>query len=119
VCLRSDTRCEGERNACQSRPHHRLHRVHYQQLEATKAFYVQVFGWTFEDYGPAYASFSEGKMAGGFAAVGPPSSAGPLAVIFADDLAATEQRVKLAGGTITKETFSLRGGNELAVWHEG
>jgi hypothetical protein len=49
-------------------------------------------------------------------------------VIFVDDLAAAEQRVRGAGGVITKETFSFPGGsrfhfrdpgeNELSAWHE-
>jgi predicted enzyme related to lactoylglutathione lyase len=34
-------------------------------IEATKAFYQQVFGWSFEDYGPDYTSFSDGRIAGG------------------------------------------------------
>ena len=31
-----------------------------------KRFYGQAFGWTFEDYGPDYASFSDGRLSGGF-----------------------------------------------------
>jgi predicted enzyme related to lactoylglutathione lyase len=30
-----------------------------QDLEATKKFFSSVFDWTFEDYGPDYAAFSE------------------------------------------------------------
>ena len=96
-------------------------------IEATKKFYSQVFGWEFVDYGPAYSSFKDGRLAGGFQK-GNPSPAGTLVVIFVDDLPAAEQRVKAAGGRITKETFSFPGGsrfhfsdpsgNELAVWHE-
>jgi hypothetical protein len=51
-----------------------------------------------------------------------------LIVIFVDDLKQTEQRIKDAGGVITKEIFSFPGGsrfhfrdlsgNELAAWHE-
>jgi len=97
-------------------------------IEATKRFYNQVFGWSFEDYGPDYTSFSDGRLAGGFrkAEVAQPSS--PLVVIFVDDLKATEQRVREAGGEISKATFSFPGGsrfhfrdlsgNELAAWHE-
>jgi predicted enzyme related to lactoylglutathione lyase len=79
------------------------------------------------DYGPEYTSFKDGRLAGGFKK-GNPSPGGTLVVIFVDDLPAAEQRVKLAGGSITKETFSFPGGsrfhfsdpsgNELAVWHE-
>lgn len=31
-----------------------------------KAFYGRVFDWTFEDFGPAYATFSRAGMEGGF-----------------------------------------------------
>lgn len=96
-------------------------------LEATKVFYQQVFRWSFEDYGPEYTSFSDGRIAGGFKKGKPGDSCGPLVVVFVDDLDATEQRVRDAGGTITKERFSFPGGsrfhfrdpggNELAAWH--
>ena len=36
-------------------------------LAAVKQFYTQVFGWEFEDYGPEYTSFKDGRIAGGFA----------------------------------------------------
>jgi predicted enzyme related to lactoylglutathione lyase len=94
----------------------------------TKAFYSQVFGWKFTDYGPDYTSFEDGRLAGGFAKVDPVTRGGPLIVIYAADLAAMETAVRAAGGTIVKETFSFPGGrrfhftdpsgNELSVWSE-
>ncbi len=36
-------------------------------LELTRNFYSRVFGWRFEDYGPDYISFQDGRIAGGFA----------------------------------------------------
>ena len=36
-------------------------------IEATKKFYSEIFGWSFTDYGPDYTSFKDGRMAGGFA----------------------------------------------------
>ena len=33
-------------------------------IAATKRFYNQVFGWEFEDYGPDYTSFKDGRLAG-------------------------------------------------------
>ena len=94
-----------------------------------KAFYGQVFGWEFEDYGPEYTSFKDGRMAGGFT-LGPVApGAGPLVVIYVDDLPSTEKQIKEAGGKITKSIFSFPGGsrfhfadpdgNELAAWTEG
>jgi predicted enzyme related to lactoylglutathione lyase len=106
----------------------RIDYVEFPALDTTriKAFYTQVFGWTFEDYGPGYTSFHDGRLGGGFTTE--PGTAGPLAVIYARDLEAVEAEVKAAGGTIVKETFSFPGGrrfhftdpsgNQLAVWTE-
>jgi predicted enzyme related to lactoylglutathione lyase len=101
---------------------------HADDLSATKRFYTQVFGWEFEDYGPDYTSFKDGRIAGGFSR-GPVSpGSGPLVVIFVDDLLSTEKQVMEAGGRIVKEIFSFPGGsrfhfsdpsgNELAAWSE-
>jgi len=35
-------------------------------IERSKAFYGQAFGWTFKDYGPAYCEFADGRLTGGF-----------------------------------------------------
>src|SRR5690349_16118932 len=35
-------------------------------IERTKKFYQAAFGWEFEDYGPDYTSFKDGRIAGGF-----------------------------------------------------
>jgi hypothetical protein len=42
-------------------------------IEDTKKFYSSLFNWKFEDYGPDYTSFSDGRLAGGFTtdALGP------------------------------------------------
>ena len=34
-------------------------------LAKTKKFFSALFGWSFVDYGPDYASFDDGRMAGG------------------------------------------------------
>ena len=36
------------------------------QIASTEEFYGAAFGWKFEDYGPAYTSFFDGRLAGGF-----------------------------------------------------
>jgi len=95
----------------------------------TRQFYEAVFGWKFEDYGPDYTSFVDGRINGGFYksdAVGQGPS--PLVVMYGADLEATEERVKQAGGRIVREIFSFPGGrrfeftdpsgNRLAVWSE-
>ncbi len=97
-------------------------------MGAVKDFYSRVFGWTFTDYGPDYTSFADGRLTGGFWTADKVASGGPLVVIYAADLAAIEDLVLLAGGSIVKETFEFPGGrrfhfrdpvgNELAVWSE-
>lgn len=97
-------------------------------ITKTKTFYTQVFGWKFEDYGPDYTSFTDGRLAGGFYSGASASTRQPLVVIYAQDLEAFEMKVKSAGGSIVKAIFSFPGGrrfhftdpndNELAVWSD-
>ena len=91
-----------------------------------KRFYGSAFGWSFEDYGPDYASFADGRLTGGFQTATDVSPGGPLIVIYATDLEAMERHVRQAGGTIVRPIFSFPGGrrfhftdpsgNELSVW---
>jgi uncharacterized protein len=97
-------------------------------IPRTKAFYQTVFGWKFEDYGPAYTSFFDGRLAGGFTTDGAAPAQHLLVVIYARDLEALQRSIEAAGGKISKETFSFPGGrrfhfldpngNELAVWSD-
>ena len=94
----------------------------------TKAFYQQVFGWKFTDYGPDYTSFEDGRLSGGFTKEGKVIRGGTLVVLYATDLDGTEKKVRDASGIIVKDAFSFPGGrrfhftdpsgNELAVWSE-
>ena len=79
------------------------------EMEATKKFYSELFGWTFEDYGPDYISFVDGRINGGFYRSEEPPATRPLTVIYSADLEGTEARVKTAGG---QREIPLRGG-----WH--
>ena len=97
-------------------------------IAATKQFYSTVFGWKFEDYGPEYTSFMDGRMAGGFTTEAKATPRGILLVIYAGDLNSMQDRIRAAGGVIVKDTFSFPGGrrfhfadpngNELAVWSD-
>ncbi len=97
-------------------------------IEATQRFYSSVFAWKFTDYGPDYTSFEDGRLSGGFTKARTVTAPGVLVVIYAADLAATEAKVKAAGGKIVQEIYSFPGGrrfhfadpngNELAVWSE-
>lgn len=112
-------------------PNH--HRIDYIEFPAAstapaKQFYNSVFGWQFEDYGPDYASFRDGRLAGGFDANPDAKLKSALVVVYSSDLEASEQAVRAAGGQVTRPTFSFPGGrrfhfsdpagNELAVWSD-
>ena len=96
-------------------------------MGAIKAFYGQAFGWTFTDYGPAYAAFEQG-MDGGFDTDAEPHDAPPLVVLYATDLEAMQAKVEAAGGVITAPIYAFPGGrrfhfadpagNALAVWSD-
>lgn len=99
-------------------------------LEASRAFFAQVFGWQFQAYGPDYLAFNDGRLDGGFyrAVAQPPADTGPLVVLYADDLAPVLEQVAAAGGQIVKPVFGFPGGSRfhfrepggttLAVWSE-
>jgi predicted enzyme related to lactoylglutathione lyase len=96
-------------------------------LAKTKLFYEKAFGWTYKDYGPAYADTQSSGVASGIAAHSKQRSE-PLPVIYADDLEASRAAAVAAGAKLTKDIFSFPGGrrfqftdpagNELAVWSE-
>jgi uncharacterized protein len=95
-------------------------------IEATKRFYAGAFGWKFEDYGPDYTSFHEGRLGGGFTKVDLVRTGGPLVVIYATDLESVQAKVREAGGSIEGEILEFPGGrrfhfldpngNRLSVW---
>ncbi len=97
-------------------------------IDATRAFYTQVFRWKFTDYGPDYTSFEDGRLSGGFWKATAVVRGGCLVVMYAADLEAVEKEVVAAGGKIVKPIFSFPGGrrfhftdpngNELSVWSE-
>lgn len=94
-------------------------------MNATKAFYSDAFGWTFVDYGPRYAAFDEG-LDGGFDGDPELGTRVPLPVLYATDLEAMQARVEAAGGIVVKPVYAFPGGrrfhfrdpagSELAVW---
>ncbi len=96
-----------------------------------QAFFTALFGWQFEDYGPDYCSFHDGRLAGGFRradVVVATESGSPLIVFYKEDLAAASARVSELGGTISRDIFSFPGGrrfhftdpngNEFAIWSD-
>jgi predicted enzyme related to lactoylglutathione lyase len=136
VCLKSPPALEHgathrEGIMPQSENHHRIDYIEFPaaSTEPIKKFYSTAFGWKFEDYGPGYTSFQDGRLAGGFD-TSQPATTGPsaLTVIYSSDLETTEKAVRDAGATITRAIFSFPGGrrfhftdpsgNELAVWSD-
>ena len=114
-------------------PHHGIDyvEIYVHNIEEAKQFYASAFDWQFNDYGPGYAGIKKGDGGeyGGLSLTDEKRGAGPLVILFSDDLDATLQRVRQAGGRIVKEPFNFPGGrrfhfadpsdNELAVWGEG
>jgi predicted enzyme related to lactoylglutathione lyase len=95
-------------------------------IAADKQFYANLFGWTFEDFGPEYATFHQAGLEGGFNATRDDGrSRAPLPVLETGDIEAMERSITAAGGRITVPTFAFPGGrrfhftdpsgNELAV----
>ncbi|MEM1032296.1 MAG: VOC family protein [Myxococcota bacterium] len=86
-------------------------------LAAAKAFYGRAFGWTFTDYGPQYAGFVDhargDREAGGLTVVAEVVPGGVLAVIYSDDLEASEAAVVAAGGQVTVPAFDFPGGRRF------
>ena len=100
-------------------------------LSATKEFFTQVFGWSFQDFGPEYAAFSNQGIDGGFFKAelcSTTNSGAALLVFYSQDLEATQDKIKKANGVIVKQIFSFPGGrrfhftepsgNEFAVWSD-
>jgi predicted enzyme related to lactoylglutathione lyase len=97
-------------------------------IAEAKRFYGAAFGWSFQDYGADYASFEDGRLAGGFARADEVARGGPLVVIYALKLEASLARIEEAGGTVVRPIFEFPGGrrfhftdpsgNELAVWSD-
>lgn len=111
--------------------HEKINYVEFpaKDLSATKAFFSAAFGWSFVDYGPDYAAFSDQGLDGGFFASDQCSTCAngsALIVLFSDELEAMQAKVSAAGGTISKAIYSFPGGrrfhfvepsgNEFAVW---
>lgn len=94
-------------------------------VAASKVFYGSLFGWTFHDFGPTYAAFSDAGVEGGFQGESTERTKAPLIVMETNDIEGMQDRLKKAGGTITAPIFLYPGGrrfhftdpsgNELAV----
>jgi predicted enzyme related to lactoylglutathione lyase len=111
--------------------HHTINYIEFSvtDMAEAKRFYTDAFGWSFNDYGPDYAGIREGDgEAGGLRPMDEVTRGGPLVILYSNDLEATLQSVRDAGGEIVVEPFEFPGGrrfhftdpsgNELAVWSQ-
>lgn len=113
--------------------HEKINYVEFpaKDIEATKAFFNSVFGWSFEDFGAEYTAFSNEGLNGGFYKSDLSVSAkngSALIVFYSKNLEGTKLKIENAGGSILKPIFSFPGGhrfhfvdpsgNEYAVWSD-
>lgn len=95
---------------------------------SAKRFYENVFGWTFQDFGPTYSATTDLAANIGLQADEAEKTAAPLPVIQVEDIVAFRDKVAAQGGTVTLDIFDFPGGqrfhftdldgHELAVWQE-
>ena len=113
--------------------HEKINYVEFpaKDIEATKAFFSAVFGWSFVDYGPGYTAFSDEGIDGGFFKSDLSTSiehGRALVVFYSNELEKTQLKIEQHGGEIVKTIFSFPGGrrfhfsdpsgNEYAVWSD-
>ena len=100
-------------------------------FSATKDFFTGLFGWSFQDYGPDYAAFDDGRTTGGFFLSETTSAVekgAPLVVFYSADLEKISKDAARLGGKIIREIFEFPGGRrfhfeapgggEFAIWSE-
>ena len=95
---------------------------------ATKKFYGDVFGWSYQSWGDDYSDTKDSGIASGINGSSEHQTSKPLVVLFASDLEAVRARVIKAGGKISRDIFAFPGGrrfhyidpsgNELGVWSD-
>lgn len=98
-----------------------------EDLAQTRDFLAAVFGWTYKQWGDGYADTEDSGVVSGISAESGASPV-PLPVVYSADLEALRDRIRSAGGEITRDIFSFPGGrrfhfrepsgNEMAAWAE-
>jgi predicted enzyme related to lactoylglutathione lyase len=99
-----------------------------ESFAAAKAFYKEVFGWSFQEWGAEYADTKDSGITCGLSSAPDHRPAGTLAVLFTADLEGTRDRVIRSGGRIAKDIVAFPGGrrfeyidpagNRLGVWSD-
>ncbi len=113
--------------------HEKINYVEFpaKDIGAAKSFFSDVFGWSFVDYGPEYAAFSDEGLDGGFFKSNlsiSTDNGSALLVFYSKKLEQTQAKIENAGGSVIKSIFSFPGGrrfhfgdpngNEYAVWSD-
>ena len=113
--------------------HEKINYVEFpaRNIESAKTFFAKVFGWSFTDYGPDYAAFSDQGIDGGFFKsdlTASTKNGGALIVFYSENLEQTVAKIESACGSIVKPVFNFPGGrrfhfgdpngNEYAVWSD-
>ena len=111
--------------------HHQINYIEFNVLDMqkTKDFYQNIFGWEFTDYSPGYVGIKSGEFeVGGFSLAEEVKPGGPLIVLYSENLEESFHSVAKANGEITKEIFKFPGGrrfefldpngHEMAVWSD-
>lgn len=107
-------------------------RIDYVEIPVTdphraRDFLVALFGWSSQEWGSDYISFSDGRLEGGLRRADAPAPAtGVLLVFYSEDLERDRDRVVELGATISQDIFSFPGGRrfhfvdpvgtEFAIW---
>lgn len=100
-------------------------------LEVTKKFFADAFGWSFVDYGAEYIAIENAGLDGGFYKanlISTQATGSALVVLYSAQLEATQDKIIACGGTIVQDIFAFPGGrrfhfadpngNEYAVWSQ-
>jgi uncharacterized protein len=95
---------------------------------ATKRFYGEVFGWSYQAWGDEYSDTKDSGIGSGISSASEHRSSKPLVVLYSTNLEAVRERVIKAGGRISKDIVAFPGGrrfqyldpsgNELGVWSD-
>ncbi|MDH3430469.1 MAG: VOC family protein [Gammaproteobacteria bacterium] len=96
-------------------------------LEKAREFFSELFGWSFQEWGPDYFSFNDGRLECGMRRAGQAAPAtGVLLVFYSKNLERDMRRVRELGATISQEIFEFPGGRrfhfvdpvgtEFAMW---
>ena len=96
-------------------------------LDKTRTFFQSLYGWEFQEWGPDYYSFNDGRLDGGLKRAEEAATAnGVLLVFYSQDLERDYDRVQQLGASISLEIiefpggrrfhFVAPGGAEFAIW---